>query len=95
MFKTAVCRCSCPYVFCFHVRSHVKYSFLCPQLSTDMDADVDFDSYKIGDRAQDIDMKFDRDRGHRHRRGQTTDKLTPIGRMRGKLEANLWQVGAK
>ena len=72
MFMIAVCPCSCPYVFCFHVRSHVKYSFLCPQLSTDMDADVDFDSYKIGDRAQDIDMKFSRIRGHRHRRGQTT-----------------------
>ena len=67
----------------------MKYSFLCPQLSTDLDADVNFDSYKIGDRAQDIDMKFSRDRGHRHRRGQTTGKLTPIGRMRGKLEANL------
>ena len=40
----AVCPCSCLYVFCFHVRSHVKYSFLCPQLSTDMDADVDIDN---------------------------------------------------
>ena len=73
----------------------MKYSFLCPQLSTDMDADVDFGSYKNEDRAQNIDMKFSRDRGHRHRRGQTTGKLTPIGKMRGKLEANLWQVGAK
>ena len=54
-----------------------------------MDADVDFDSYKIGGRAQDIDMKFSRDRGHTHRHGQTAGKLTLIGRMRGKLEANL------
>ena len=54
-----------------------------------MDADVNFDSYKNEDRAQDIDMKFSRDRGHRQRRGQTTGKLTPIARMRGKLEANL------
>ena len=59
-----------------------------------MDADVDFDSYKIGGRAQDIDMKFSRDRGHTHRHGQTAGKLTLIGRMRGKLEANLWQMRA-